>query len=163
MKDKETASEVRGDEVLESEPRIYEVGFHIIPLVTEEGIPAEVDAVRNVIESAGGTVFAEEWPKRMTLAYPMRTVIHREHHTFTDASFGWVKFEGGAAAAVALKDALTANPNILRFLITKTIRDTSPRRRFVTPTASHAEGIPAAESLLSKEQMDAEIEKLVVE
>ena len=37
-----------------AEPRIYEIGYHIIPTVKEEDVEKIVSGIRGIIESAGG-------------------------------------------------------------------------------------------------------------
>src|SRR5688572_19047461 len=67
------------------EPRLYEAGFHIVPMVGEEGLAAEVENVRSIIERAGGRITGEEYPRSMALAYPMQAVIERRRHTCASA------------------------------------------------------------------------------
>ena len=56
-----------------AEPRIYEIGYHIIPTVKEEDIEKTVGEIRKAIESSVGkaTFIAEGAPSLMKLAYPM--------------------------------------------------------------------------------------------
>ena len=42
-----------------AEPRIYELGYHIIPTVKEEDVEKIVGGIRSVIEKAGGSFIAE--------------------------------------------------------------------------------------------------------
>jgi ribosomal protein S6 len=56
-------------------PQVYEVGFHLIPTVAEEDLGALVTGVRDSIETAGGRMISDEYPKLMELAYPMVKVV----------------------------------------------------------------------------------------
>ena len=61
-------------EAIPNDPKIYEVGFHIVPIVGDDGLGARVTAIRDVIESKGGHVIADEYPKHMDLTYPMTKI-----------------------------------------------------------------------------------------
>ena len=45
-------------EAIPNDPKIYEVGFHIVPIVAEDDLGARVTKIRDVIESNGGHIIA---------------------------------------------------------------------------------------------------------
>ncbi len=111
------------DEKEETEARIYEIGYHIVPLVAEEGVPAKAGEVKAVIEKQKGVMIADEMPKLMPLAYTIAKTVEGKKHIFDKAYFGWIKFEVDSAALPAIEEALKANENVLRFLLIKTVRE----------------------------------------
>ncbi len=120
-----------------AEPRIYELGYHIIPTVKEEDVEKIIGGIRSVIESAGGkAVFiAEGAPSLIRLAYPMKAhPVEGEKAAMYDRGyFGWIKFESSVAAANALMEALKSDANTLRFGIFKTVREDT-RAKIKPPT-----------------------------
>ena len=111
--------------VSDVEPRIYEIGYHIIPTVKEEDIEKTVGEIRKVIESSvEKTAFiAEGAPSLMKLAYPMSVREGEKYTEYDRGYFGWIKFEAPASIVAVLNNALKINPNILRFVIWKTVRE----------------------------------------
>jgi len=112
-------------EEVPAEPRIYEIGYHIIPTVKEEDIEKTVGEIRKGIESAGGkaTFIAEGAPSLIKLAYPMSVREGEKYTEYDRGYFGWIKFEAPASIVAVLNNALNINPNILRFVIWKTVRE----------------------------------------
>lgn len=124
-------------------PRIYEIGYHIIPTVKEEDVEKIVSGIRGVIESAGGgpssggkAVFiAEGAPSLIRLAYPMSALaVEGEKRAEYDRGyFGWIKFESVVSAAGVLTETLKSDANILRFGIFRTVREDT-RAKMKAPT-----------------------------
>ncbi|MDD5068504.1 MAG: 30S ribosomal protein S6 [Candidatus Pacebacteria bacterium] len=116
-------SEIEKDEAVESEARIYEVGYHIVPLVAEENVPKEAGDVKFLIEKQKGVIISEELPRLHPLAYTIAKTVAGKKRIFDKAYFGWIKFEADATALPAIKEAMEANENVLRFLLIKTVRE----------------------------------------
>jgi len=72
--------------------QIYELGYHIIPAVSEEEAPKEAAAIKNFIEQNGGKVISEEAPKHMELAYAMYRTESGKKEKFDTSHFGGIKF-----------------------------------------------------------------------
>lgn len=126
---KETVADIDTTDALESaEPRVYEVGYHIIPTVKEEELDGVVGNIRAIIEKAGGTFIAEGAPAAMKLSYPMSIRENERHTEYDHAYFGWLKFEAPVEAALALKKALKADAQILRNIVFRTIREETRAR-----------------------------------
>lgn len=102
---------------------VYEVAFHIVPTVSPENLPKEVDAIKAVLGKAEATIVSEEAPALRELAYTMIKVIGPNRHRFDTAHFGWIKFEASTEAVGEIKKALDASDKIIRFLIVKTVRE----------------------------------------
>ncbi len=110
-------------ETVKTAGTVYEVGFHIVPSVSPEKLPHEVDAIKAVLTANKATVISEEFPKLRNLAYTMVKVIGPARHKYDNAYFGWIKFEAAKEAALEIKKAMDANEKVLRFLLIKTVAE----------------------------------------
>ncbi len=92
--------------------RAYETTFILVPSLDAKGVAHEVDAVKEIITSHGGTVTAEkEWGRRR-LAYPLRDL--------QDGIYYILRFEVGNEGLADLARRFKLNENVLRHLV---IRD----------------------------------------
>jgi ribosomal protein S6 len=153
----------------EGELRVYEVSYLLLSFITEEDVPREVGRLK---EQVGGTVFSEESPKLMKLAYSMFKVIANKKTKFDNAYFGWVKFEGEAGDISKVKKALENNENILRFLILKTTKESvAPRKPFPFAVKPKVISTPVVKEEIKSEapqeinevELDKTIDDLVIE
>ncbi|MGM0629379.1 MAG: 30S ribosomal protein S6 [Patescibacteria group bacterium] len=103
--------------------RIYEIGFHLIPSLSEDEIAEEVGNIKKIIEDAGGVYITEDYPKTTTLEYTIEVPITMPKSRFSHSQFGWIKFEANAEAPGILEEALSRNTNIIRMIIIKTVRE----------------------------------------
>jgi len=143
----------------ETESRVYEVGYLLLPYVTEENLAREAGLIKEAITAAGGSVFSDEEPHMLTLAYPMFKVVSNKKTKFENAYFGWVKFDGDPRGLVKLKKAMEENENVLRFLIIKTIRENTLTKKPVAFVAKTMIKAPVMEEKEAEMEKDAEIEK----
>lgn len=159
----EKTNNIHGDERAD----IYEVGFHIVPIVSVDTLPAEVDAIRSLIESNGGDIIAEDAPKLRNLAYTLSRMAAGKREKFNNAYFGWVKFEMATENIAKVKDGLDKNFNVLRHLIIKTVRENTmvslakihkPEEAKEEVKAEKPAATPASE-----EEIDKTIDELVKE
>jgi len=162
-----------GAEEKDEEKAIYEIGYHILPSISEEELPAHVSAIKDMIKKEAGVFIMEEAPAKISLAYPMSKMEEGKRSIFEGAYFGWVKFETQRTHIGNIKHALDENNNVLRFLIIETVReDTRAPRRSVT--AQKVETLAKSKpmvKLTKKEtsapivdsEIDRTIEELVVE
>ncbi|MEX2052152.1 MAG: 30S ribosomal protein S6, partial [Candidatus Paceibacterota bacterium] len=161
-----TENEVLEDGAGSTDARVYEVGYHLVPTVAEEDIPALYTALKDAIIALGGETVADEMPRMINLAYPMVKVVYNVRSKFTSAYFGWVKFVMDSDKVLELKKKLDLDPNILRFLILKTVKEnTIASKRFIgrdlhkKPTYTKKEGEEAQP--INKEELDQEIDAMV--
>ncbi len=110
-------------ETVKTAGTVYEVGYHIVPAVSPEKLPAEVDAIKAVLAGNNATIISEEAPKLRTLAYQMVKAIGPARHKYDTAYFGWIKFEAAPEAAIEVKKAMDANEKVLRYLLIKTVAE----------------------------------------
>lgn len=119
----EDLSELVAADADSSEPQVYELGYHILPTVSEDELEKEVNAITEVLKSVNADFVGERFPAQVTLAYPIDKKIDGKREEFTSAYFGWIAFEIKGSDVHSVHDALASNENVLRFILTKTSRD----------------------------------------
>lgn len=152
--------------VKDTEPKIYEVGYHIVPTVSEDNLPEVVSAIKEIIEKNDGVTVSEELPTLMDLAYPMTQTVQNKKVTHNRAYFGWVKFQTKPELAEKIKEALDLDENVLRFIIIKTVREsTMISPKIFTPKPKEEkpkETKTTEEKKIDKEELDKTIDDLVI-
>lgn len=153
-----------------TEPRIYELGYHLVPTLPVEQISKASGAVRGMIERISKDIIAEELPVFIDLAYQVVKTINHKNKRFDDAYFGFIKFEASPEDIAKLEDELKKDENVLRYLVVKTFREntfvskkfpsTNPKNR--DEVASPEESAPSPVLVASKSAKGAE-EELVIE
>ncbi|HEC30583.1 MAG TPA: 30S ribosomal protein S6 [Candidatus Yonathbacteria bacterium] len=162
MSDKDKDANIENTE--DEKPRIYEIGYLLIPNLSGEEVAGSVDSIRGLVEGAEGSLISSENPKLIKLAYSMEKVKDHKKHTFEEAHFGWIKFHGIVGATLEIKNKLDANDNIIRFIIIKTtLEDTRvPKRQPVTRKPKMIEKSKTkTEKPVSEEELDKAIDELV--
>lgn len=151
----------------ETNSRVYELGYLLVPTISETDAPVVYGNLKESVSVFGGLVISDEMPKMMTLAYPMAKIMANARNKFSSAYFGWIKFTMDSDKIPDLKKKLSLDPNLLRFLILKTVREnTIATRRFVRgemrrrPPIKKNENTEAAVPI-NKEEIDKEIDALV--
>jgi small subunit ribosomal protein S6 len=103
--------------------RKYELVIIISPLyANEEGIPANIDRIKQTVEQLGGQVHtvsqSSPWGRRK-LAYPIREYVTGEasRRKFTEGYYVFFTLELSAAKVAELDRAIRLNDNILRHLL----------------------------------------------
>jgi len=105
------------------EPRVYEIGYLLVPQIREEEIDVRVDALRKMITDKSGLPISEGRPELITLAYPMSKDIENKRQEYTKGYFGWIKFDISPESVVTLKKELDATLDVVRYLILSTVRE----------------------------------------
>lgn len=167
---KKTISAEAEGMVVESEPKIYEIGYHVVPTVAEDGVATVANAVKDLVESLGGMVISDGTPSSIDLAYSMDHVVANKRSSFDSAYFGWIKLQMDPENILKIKDELDKNEDIFRFLIIKTVReDTLAKKPSVRPkkettsASAKSEKTEEVKEEISEEEVDKAIEELVVE
>ncbi len=141
-----------------TEPRIYELGYHLIPTLSEEQIPGASGAVRGMIERISKDIIAEELPVFIDLAYQIVKTVEHKNKRFDEAYFGWIKFEAEPKGIAELEEGLKKDNNVLRYLVVKTLReDTFIAKKFASVKVKEQEEVVAEEII--KENIEEVIEK----
>lgn len=103
---------------------VYEIGYLIVSSIPEEKVPAEAEAINKIITASKATIIADEAPHRMKLAYEMRKKnVGGTYEKYTEAYFGWTKFEIGSDGVEAIKKEVEILPSVLRMLLVSTVRE----------------------------------------
>ncbi|MFA6257050.1 MAG: 30S ribosomal protein S6 [Candidatus Paceibacterota bacterium] len=152
---------------LDTTERIYELGYLLVPTLSEEDMPVAFGNLKELISTMGGVMVSEEMPKQIPLAYTMTKVIQNIRHKFDVAYFGWFKFTMDTAKVLDMKKKLDLDPTLIRFLLLKTVKEnTIASKRFIRPDmgrkpkAQKEEGVETA-TPINKEEIDKEIDAMV--
>ena len=155
------------DEVIQmekSENGVYELGFILVPSITEEKLPEIFGTLKSVMQDMGAVIFAEESPKMMTLSYTMEKTINNKIERFKDGWFGWVKFELIAGDVAKLDAKMRLREDVIRHILISTVHENTIASKR-SPSRRHGkDGVGEKESgapEMSKEEIDREIEALV--
>lgn len=158
------------NEILEdTNSRVYELGYLLVPTLAGENVPAIYGDLKElIIKTFHGVIISDEMPKAITLAYSMQKVVANVRNKFNTAYFGWIKFTMDTKQVLELKKHLDLDPNIIRFLILKTVKEnTIATKRFVhreTNKRTYTVKRPEEEKVLTpidKEKIDQEIDAMV--
>lgn len=138
---------------------LYELGYLIIPTITEEKLPEEVSVLRNSIENAGGSVQSDDFPKMKKLAYEMiQDLSGGKRSKFEDAYFGWMRFDMPSEGVVSLLEDLKKNGSVLRHLLINLSKEGKNALK-VKPRNIALRRAPKTVS--DKEEIDKEIDNLL--
>jgi ribosomal protein S6 len=147
---------------------IYEIGYHLIPTLTEEGVVATVQALRKALGSA--EIIKDVAPVKIPLAYVIERRGQGKREKYAEAYFGFIKFALDKENIGAIEQYLRATHEVLRHLLIETVReDTSfaPRRAVFTSDRLEGEMLkkPVAEvekaGVVSEEELDKSIDAIV--
>lgn len=148
--------------------RVYELGYLLVPTIAEEDVPVIYGNLKELISSFSGVAISDEMPKMIPLAYTMVKVVANMRNKFNSAYFGWAKFMMKTDAVLELKKKLDLDPNFIRFLILKTVKEnTIAAKRFVRGDMAHRRPTVKKSSEnevvvpINKEEIDKEIDALV--
>ena len=151
-----------------SDAKVYELGFLLVPTNKEEDVPVLFGNLKDVISGFGGNFISDEMPKMITLAYPMTKVVSNIRSKFSTAYFGWVKFTMQGQEVLELKKKLDLDPNLIRFLILKTVQEnTIAAKRFLRGDITHRRPITKKSgdekevTQIDRAEIDKEIDAMV--
>lgn len=157
---------------LEDGIKVYEIGYHLIPTIAEEKVGGEVETIKSLISKSKGEFISDEFPKLRPLAYMMPTQVSGVRHKFTEAYFGWIKFQIESDKLADIKKALDGNEKILRYLLITTIRENTYLGQKAIPQVKEEtseevtkapETVVEGEAPVSVEEIDKSIDDLVKE
>ena len=148
--------------------RVYELGYLLVPTITEENVPVVFGNLKELVSSLGGVAISDEMPKMIPLAYAMVKVVSNVRNKFNTGYFGWIKFTMDSDKVLELKKKLDLDSNFIRFLILKTVKEnTIAAKRFVRgdmhgrkprveKSSDNETVVP-----INKEEIDKEIDALI--
>ncbi len=100
---------------METEQRMYEIGYLLSPLIPEEKLDEEISVLRKIIEEKQGFIMSEVRPKIQKLAYPIKKL--------ETAYFGWIKFTAEPKVLSKINPPTGGEEKVIRFLITEIIKE----------------------------------------
>lgn len=130
--------------------RVYEAGYHIVPMAEESKVETVVSEIRSMIEKNGGSLVAEGAPVTTKLAFELMMLVAGKKTYFDTAHFGWLKFEASAEGAAAVSKALELNPSIIRSMVFRTVKEDT-RAKFKAPTLREVKRTDTLKSSARKE------------
>ena len=164
--EKVTEETEKEEEGVEQESRLYEISYLLVPLLTSEQASQETETIKAFLMSQGAEVLHEGAPKTIKLAYRMDTVLLNKRSVYESAYFCWIKFSIRGSGIAEIKKFFSENTSIIRFLITKTIKETPVARPFRTiPRRAPTPLAPRPKTeggVIDEAQLDKEIEELLI-
>ncbi len=103
---------------------VYEVGYHLIPSLSESDVEGQASALVVALKKAGGSVIGERAPIKMNLAYALEKKVAGAKRSYNEAYFGWVAFEAPTASLKTIESVFAKEENVLRHLLVTTTGDT---------------------------------------
>lgn len=164
------------DNLSETEPKVYEIGYLLTPILPQDSLAGQaVEAIKSPIDKCGGLITSEMDPSMIRLAYTVKKTIANKKERFNEAYFGALRFKLSPGKAPVLKEILDKNDKIIRFMIvsipdgeeTIVAPKRTYQRREVKPfeiERREKEEAPVEEAKeMTKEDIDKEIDNLLEE
>ncbi len=136
--------------------KVYELGFHLVPTLSDDALSTDWAAIKALVEAQGGTFISEQFPQPFTLAYELSKTEKGVKRTFDRSFFGWVKFELDASKADELHTQIESRSDVLRFVIVKTVKENTLHG---DPEKKERDAKKAEEEK-SQENVEAKVEEL---
>jgi len=146
------------------ETRIYEIGYLIVPILSEEEVIALFADCKEVVRENGGVILSEGEPKIKNLAYSMAKAVGHNKKNYDTAYFGWLSFELPIENTQKVKALFEDKESVIRAIMFKTTREdvipkkkTSVIRKKKTLRTEEIIDTPA-----SSEEIDKAIEEMII-
>lgn len=94
---------------LEKNSKEYEISYLLSPEIAEEKLDLEIAELKKIISENGEETVDSNMPKKRWLSYPVKKQ--------KQAYFGVIYFEAPTDSLVKIKNSLSSNKKIIRFLI----------------------------------------------
>ncbi len=142
----------------ETNTRLYELGFILVPTTPEVEVSEKVDALKSLIKSVEGAVTSEGTPEYIDLAYTMERSVGSKKFKYSQGYFGFIKFETTPDALEALKKSLDANLDVVRYILLKTAAENSIVFKKPKLEAKRDSGLVDEEILDDAEDLEDDLE-----
>lgn len=146
-----------------SEPRVYELGFHLDPELPTEEVKKSYQTVRELI-AKNGTIVVEGEPEKIPLAYTISRQETAGRRDFDSAYFSWIVYEAPAENHAAIIAAAGADKRIIRFIDLLTTKDAarhSVEIREISQKMPERANEPEPE-VVSGAELDAALERTAI-
>ncbi len=132
------------------DPKVYEIGYLLVPLVPEADKLSIVDEViTSNIKSKGGVVITDMAPEMRKLEYTIRKMMNNKYAKFSDAYFGAIKFELNPADVASINEVVKKSDHILRYILIESSRNNEAK------PAKQVEGVKKIASKTKTESKSA--------
>ena len=155
------------------EEKVYEVGYLLVPEISDEEVNDVFNKLKDLIVSFAGSIISDEIPVKINLAYTMQKTVQNVRSKYNTAYFGWIKFYMNASEVSDLKKKLELDDKIIRFLIIKTVKEnTLASKRFTskdsirrknTLNKNSSDESVVESTPINKEELDKEIDAMIAE
>lgn len=110
---------------LEREERlkVYELGFHFVPTLSEDDVTVKFSELKSFVEKLGGEFISEDAPKPISLAYDISKTVKGQKKWYRNSYFGWIKFALISEEVAGLEKEVKAFEPILRYILITTVRE----------------------------------------
>ncbi len=110
---------------LEREERlkVYELGFHFVPTLSEDDVTVKFSELKSFVEKLGGEFISEDAPKPIDLAYDISKTVKAQKKWYKNAYFGWIKFTLEPEGIAALEKEIKLFEPMLRYMLISTVRE----------------------------------------
>jgi len=152
---------------------VYEIGFLLVPSVSEEDVQVEISKIKDMVEKFESRFISEGIPQKKELEYTITLSRDGSKSNFDQAYFSWLKYELNPKDIAVIDESIKKLENIIRFLILKTTEDLFVPFVFEPKhVVEKTETITKTDSLkrdtkepisISKEELDKTIEELVID
>lgn len=105
----------------EAKSNVYEIGYLLVPTMSEKGVSEKSEAFRKMIELTKGSIIAEGKPVLQDLAYEMSIIVSNKKEIHNSGYFGWIKFEANSTQVEKIEKDLKEDVEIIRFILIKTV------------------------------------------
>lgn len=152
------------DETLEesgSEPRVYELGFHLDPELPTEEAKKAYQEIRKFIEEKG-TIVAEGEPEKIQLSYTISRQETSGRRDFSSSYFCWIVYEATPLNHDEVLTSADVDKRIIRFIDLLTTKDAA---RHSVEMRELAMKMPVREENVEavvNTELDAALENVVV-
>ncbi len=111
------------DQVKDREAQVYEVGYHLLPTLSESEVEAAVKDMRSFLSKEGAQFVGEKMPEKVDLAYAIERRTEGKYQSVRSAYFGWVAFSLAPGVTATVKKFMDTNPSVLRYILVTTSED----------------------------------------
>ena len=155
-----TDTDVRADEAPGSDPRVYELGFHLDPELPTEEVKNKYQTIRERITSKS-TLVAEGEPQKIQLAYTIARQETSGRRDFDSAYFAWIVYETVATEHADILATVSADKRVIRFIDLLTTKDAA-RHAVEMHELSLKAPEPALDSAAAGTALDTALDNVVV-
>jgi ribosomal protein S6 len=111
------------DAVKDKTPQVYEIGYHLLPTLSEAEVTSTVKDLMAFLTKEGASFIGDKAPEKTDLAYAIDRRVEGKFQAVRSTFFGWVAFEVSPNAAQNIKKFMDTNPVVLRYIFLVTTKD----------------------------------------